>query len=398
MSDSRPAIQTELGGTASAYLDGLRALASNLVIASHVLALYFKKEDRFAFGNLGVTIFFLLSGFLIAQSMLNWSARSGPRLPGFIADRTARIFTPYVPALILIAIVDALFVKRIMGQGNNEGFATFFGNLFMLQDHSVFQFFDLAGFDLPWRIRPYNTAEPFWTVAIEFWIYVAAGLFVFVLVQKEKISRPWVLAAAALCAPVAIWNAAAGGGKSLSLIWLIGALVGYLFHSLQLAKRATTLRAAAIMALTGSLIALPGHSLKAGFHPFDVQTALLIAIAMFSTLLLCMSLHIRLGQLPMFLASYSYSLYLLHNTVLVVLVDRLQFHSRTINVVVAVACAHLCAFVFYLSVERHYRSIAQRLRPIFTRWMLVKPAARLSSDGRSARESHAGMTKQPANS
>src|SRR4051812_40419473 len=103
MTDSRTALKSEMGNTASAYLDVLRALAANLVIASHVLALYLNKSDRFALGNLGVTIFFLLSGFLIAQSMLNWSERPGPRFPGFIADRTARIFTPYVPALVLIA-------------------------------------------------------------------------------------------------------------------------------------------------------------------------------------------------------------------------------------------------------------------------------------------------------
>jgi peptidoglycan/LPS O-acetylase OafA/YrhL len=394
MTDSRPAIQNEFGGTASAYLDALRALASNLVIASHVLALYLHQADRFALGNLGVTIFFLLSGFLIAQSMLNWSLREGPKFPGFIADRTARIFTPYVPALIFIVFVDALLVDRVMGQGGNEGMMTFVGNLFMLQDHSFFQLAEVAGFDIPWRIRPYNTAEPFWTVAIEFWIYVAAGLFFFVLVKKERLNVRWVASLALLCAPVAIWNAAAGGGKSLSLIWLLGAIIGYLFHSLELAKVAAELRATAVAAFLAGSIALAGHSLKAGFHPFEVQTALLIAILLFSALLLCMGWHIKLGQLPTFFASYSYSLYLLHNTVLVILVGRLHFGSAVANIAIAVACAHLFAFLFFLVFERRYRLVAQRLRPLFARLMSdVKPAHAIAVASNSG--SHQRLTKQP---
>lgn len=79
---------------ASAYLDALRALGANLVIASHVFALYFGIRDPYGLGNLGVAVFFLLSGFLIMQSMLNWLNRPEPRLPGFLADRVARIMTP----------------------------------------------------------------------------------------------------------------------------------------------------------------------------------------------------------------------------------------------------------------------------------------------------------------
>src|SRR5690606_9686160 len=82
----------------SAYLDGLRALGATLVIVAHVLALYFGIK-RYPFGSLGVTIFFLLSRFLIMQSMLSRAARPGVHVPAFMADRTARILTPYVPAL-----------------------------------------------------------------------------------------------------------------------------------------------------------------------------------------------------------------------------------------------------------------------------------------------------------
>src|SRR5690606_41378038 len=85
----------------------------------------------------------------------------------FMADRTARILTPYVPALVVIALANLAFIDgRYSEDGANAGMLAFLGNLALLQDHSAFQFLDLVGIELAWRIRPYNSAEPFWTVAI----------------------------------------------------------------------------------------------------------------------------------------------------------------------------------------------------------------------------------------
>ena len=78
----------------------------------------------------------------------------------------------------------------------------------------MFQMFDLAGYNPSWRIRPYNSAEPFWTVAIEMWIYVAGGLSFFCAIRSERIRPLLATVLVMLSVPVVIWNAAAGGGKS----------------------------------------------------------------------------------------------------------------------------------------------------------------------------------------
>ena len=70
----KAAVDHVMSSAAVAYLDGLRAIAANLVVAGHVLTLYLGANDRFGLGALGVSVFFLLSGFLIMQSMLNWSS------------------------------------------------------------------------------------------------------------------------------------------------------------------------------------------------------------------------------------------------------------------------------------------------------------------------------------
>jgi peptidoglycan/LPS O-acetylase OafA/YrhL len=372
-SRTKPVIKHQLGEAASAYLDVLRALASNLVIAAHVLLLYFHVKDPYSLGNLGVAIFFLLSGFLITQSMLNWSHKPGPQLPGFLADRVARIFTPYVPALILIVGANVLLIRNYAGsEDSNTGLLTFLGNLLMLQDHSVFQLLELVGVDVAWRIRSYNAAEPFWTVAIEMWIYVAMGLFFFCLIKRERIDRRYLIALALVSFPVIVWNAAAGGGKSLTLIWLLGSVAGYLFYLLRDTTHVANVRLIGyVLALFGT-IALVGRIGKVGLQPYDVQSAALMGMILFGVLarLMCVQSMPRLLQrVATFLASYSYSLYLIHNTVLIIAVEWLEFDNLWVEIVCGVLLAHLAAYGLYIAFERHYRSVARWLRPTFERAM-----------------------------
>lgn len=367
-----------MSAAGSAYFDALRAIAANLVIASHVMGLYFGIKDPYALGHLGVAVFFLLSGFLIMQSMLGWSQRRGAMLPGFLADRAARILTPYVPALLLVAAANLFLIETNYGPGErNTGWLTFVGNLLLLQDHSAFQLLEVAGIELTWRIRPYNAAEPFWTIAIEMWVYVSMGLFFFCLVQHERIQRGWAPVLALVSFPVLVWNAAAGGGQSLSLIWMLGAVAGFLFHQWRAQIHANA-RAIAYALIAFGSIALMGRSARAGFHPYDLQTAALIAVLLFGVLarLLCIEgVSPPLQRMAGLLASYSYSLYLLHNTALIVVLETYPNESTWVRIAAAVLFAHACAYVLYVSCERHYRSVARWLRPKFER-VLVPRAAR----------------------
>lgn len=376
---TKPVIKHEMGDAASAYLDALRAIASNLVIAAHVLLLYFHIKDPYSLGNLGVAIFFLLSGFLITQSMLNWSKRPGPQLPGFLADRIARIFTPYIPALILIVAANLLLIRDYAGsEDTNTGLLTFLGNLLMLQDHAVFQLLELAGLDVAWRIRSYNAAEPFWTVAIEMWIYVAMGLFFFCLIKRERIARGYLIALALVSFPVLVWNAAAGGGKSLTLIWLLGSVAGYLFYLLRHTTHVANVRAIGYVLVLFGTIGFIGRTGKIGFQPYDVQSAALMGMVLFGVLarLMCVQTMPKLLQrVATFLASYSYSLYLIHNTVLIIAVEWLDFGNLWIEIACGVVLAHCTAYGLYIAFERHYRTVAKWLRPKLVRAMAPNAAS-----------------------
>ncbi len=116
-------LQSEHAGTSPRWwagripsLDGLRALSIALVIASHAsgtrgfppaLAAVFHARD---FGNLGVRIFFVISGFLITGLLMRERAETERiSLGRFYLRRTFRIFPPFY------AFVGAIAAATLVG-------------------------------------------------------------------------------------------------------------------------------------------------------------------------------------------------------------------------------------------------------------------------------------------
>jgi peptidoglycan/LPS O-acetylase OafA/YrhL len=75
-----------------------------------------------------------------------------------------------------------------------------------------------------------------------------------------------------------------------------------------------------------------------------------------------------------FLASYSYSLYLIHNTVLIVVLENMTTARAWEHVALAVIAAHGCSYLLYVAFERHYRIVGRWLRPKFERAFAPKRA------------------------
>ena len=170
---------------------------------------------------------------------------------------------------------------------------------------------------------------------------------------------------------------ARGGGKSLTLIWLLGAIAGYLFHVWR-AHGYANIRSVATVVTVFATVALIGRAGKIGFHPYDFQTATLLAMIMFGVLALLMcvkSVPSALRGSVNFLASYSYSLYLIHNTVLILVLEHVRTESAWAHVAIAVIAAHGCAYLLYVTFERHYRVVGRWLRPKFERALSPRGAA-----------------------
>jgi peptidoglycan/LPS O-acetylase OafA/YrhL len=360
--------------SATAFLDTLRSIAANLVLLSHILLVFFDNELTYEGRGVAVIILFVLSGFLITRSLMYRAKKPGPHMPAFLADRVARIMTPLVPVLLLIAALNATVIHTYWSlDGLSTGFVALLGNLLLLFDYPLFQLLDIVHVDVWWRIRPYNTAEPFWTVAIEFWIYIAASLLVFGVLLREKIRTGYLWLLALVSLPVVIWNAADGAGKALSLVWLIGGVAGFLVVYIGTDSKAARSKTLAGCIVMFGVLGLAARIVKHGFDPYDLQTAFLMTVIFFG-IFLRLNQAARVWKLPAalakFFASYSYSLYLVHNTILVLVYEYTAGLPKALSIAIGVVLAHAAALLVYHSFEKHHRAVGTFLRPIFTRNML----------------------------
>jgi peptidoglycan/LPS O-acetylase OafA/YrhL len=139
-------------------LDGLRGAAVLIVIADH--AGFLPEPD----GGIGVTLFFVLSGFLITRVIVE--AREGRTwsMAGFVANRFVRLF----PALfLLVAVVSGILLTRGLAVRDITARAlpalTYVQNMEPRRSYPVFahtwslgveeQFYLLWPLALPWVLR-----------------------------------------------------------------------------------------------------------------------------------------------------------------------------------------------------------------------------------------------------
>ena len=95
-------------------LDGLRAISIGFVLFSHLAGtggfpVSAQAAGRWSLGHFGVTVFFVISGFLITGLLLDELARTARiRLGRFYFRRTLRIFPPYFAFLFALLAAEAI--------------------------------------------------------------------------------------------------------------------------------------------------------------------------------------------------------------------------------------------------------------------------------------------------
>jgi peptidoglycan/LPS O-acetylase OafA/YrhL len=105
-------------------LDGLRAVAIAMVCLSHFAQTKGSPLHNFSsFGNLGVRVFFVISGYLITQLLLEERQRTGRiSLKRFYFRRTLRIF----PAMwFYMAVILALNLGGVIGLASHDWWRAF---------------------------------------------------------------------------------------------------------------------------------------------------------------------------------------------------------------------------------------------------------------------------------
>lgn len=170
-------------------LDGMRGLATILIIYYHLTIDFFPKGEGFLRGPpswsvkgayVAVDLFFVLSGYLITTVAFGDQQRSGGRLPvlRFYRRRAARI----LPALVLFAVGHAVYASAAGFSPGDIGAST--GLVFS----GLVNYPDLFGASVT------DAVGHLWTLSIEIQFYLVLPLIITVLPRR----RPW-LAFSVLC-------------------------------------------------------------------------------------------------------------------------------------------------------------------------------------------------------
>lgn len=176
-------------------LDGLRALAVIAVVIYHMNATALQS------GLLGVTIFFVLSGYLITGLLIReWSTTKKINLPQFWLRRVRRLFPAIVFVLLGTIVLTGVFAPDMLTKLRNDIVAAllFFTNWwYIFQDVS---YFEAMGAPSP--------VTHFWSLAIEEQFYLIWPPLLLLLfskrVKKRHIQLGLLVAAIASAAAMAI--------------------------------------------------------------------------------------------------------------------------------------------------------------------------------------------------
>jgi peptidoglycan/LPS O-acetylase OafA/YrhL len=313
----------------SAHLDLLRAVAAIAVMLGHVRNLFFVDLPEInyhrgiltgliyygtSFGHEAVMVFFVLSGFLVGGTVLRGVLADRFQPVRYAVNRLSRLWVVLLPALLLGAVIDRAGILVFGSRGVYGGFVhnhvvqyavsprlapvTMLGNTFFLQDILVPSF---------------GTNSALWSLSYEFWYYVLFPLIAIAILAERPILR-FGCAIASVGIAVLV-------GKSIALyflIWLLGAAIN-------LAAPTTGRFGAGLLAwLSGCcLLLIPwAHRIEPQFNGFLADSV----AGLFTALLICGILSAggrasvgRYSRTAHDLAGFSYSLYVLHLPLLVLL-------------------------------------------------------------------------------
>ena len=363
LSASGPAIKLDLVG-----IDAIRGLAAILVLFSH--ARHFVVQDYstapqglvsttfYALTGLGhqaVIAFFVLSGFLISRSVVraeesgNWSWR------GYFTNRLARLWTVLIPCLVLTAALD-LFTIELTRSSFYAGELNFYnsgpagpvdlsplaliGNILFLQTILV---------------PVFGSNGPLWSLANEFWYYVAFPMIYFASPQRFR-DLAFVSSAMAACVAGTLLDA-----QILQLwpAWLAGYYAQRAAVTVRAFSRVRTLGSFAVLAGLALIVILSAAASLLEGLVSDLLLAGAMAIVI-SALAHANSTDIATRLSSEWAARASYSLYVCHFPVLAAISaialqnKRMPLGGESFGMFAALVVSALgAAVVVYYAVERH---------------------------------------------
>jgi len=318
--------------TLSLYLDLVRFLAAVAVLLFHLWPQLFPGLPLPWPGHAAVIVFFVLSGFMIAHA----AHQPGATARSYLQHRAARIMSVALPALLLSLVVAPLAGTATL---HSSGPMTFSAADFLGRIAASLLFIGQS-----WSLAlapPYN--PPYWSLCYEVWYYLIYGA--------------WMFARGRWRLPVALLAALCAGPKILLLapVWLLGVLVWRWRGKLPAGSTAPlfwgSIAAALLLfwfdvgaALRNRMAAQWPHFIpwlnESGMFVGDYLLGLAVAVNFLAASSMDRRLRplFRLGTLTRLAASYTFSIYLYHMPLAILLWNGFGLRSPLLFIPTLAVC------------------------------------------------------------
>lgn len=347
-----------------AFADGLRGLAALWVVLYHLLHGDHVTQLSeligstisailFEYGSLGVPIFFVLSGFVMAVTTNN-KTMDLAHSARFMLRRFVRLSPPYYFSILLSLIALYVKIKYVDSSIEFPSYQAILAHLFYLQEFLNYKEINVV----------------FWTLCYEIQFYFVFSLIVFLASKYQQHSSPHfiILAVFTLTGLLWLWFPHYTGDlgnyvnthRLFIRYWYAfsaGALVGWTITRASFSFK--------LYVIIFYLLVFVSGAIKGNF--FAVAAGLT-----------AMSLHLAIHYNKMdswlnlkslqFLGLISYSLYLIHNTLLGIIaraVRKLIPFSVYSDLAVLISCVGLCilcAYLMYLLIEKPVIKLSQMIK------------------------------------
>ncbi len=348
-------------------LDALRFLAALAVMGEHITRNFYFPDDSLkkifivaisldgSGGELGVTFFFVLSGFLITYLLLSEFEQTGSiRLSTFYIRRTLRIWPLYFFVLFLGFVIQPLLNSDLIEKANWEMYAMFLAN------------FDIIYFQWPQS----EILGVQWSLAVEEQFYLLWPLMIVFLIPRKRIFLSVTIAVIL----VSLFYRLNEGHKyhtfSCSAPLLIGAVLAYvsIYQKAMLAKLINTFSKpkTLVIYVIMFLLVFFNYRITKYFNLHDLIPVLLFPL--FSVFVLIdqnFSPHsfIKFGKLNFVTTAgkMSYGIYLLHMVAITIAVYLFEagYLSFWFSILTIVALTLALVITCYYLIERPFL----KLRP-----------------------------------
>ncbi|WP_407122830.1 acyltransferase family protein [Bradyrhizobium sp. STM 3561] len=362
-----------------ASLDFLRGSAAFAVAVPHFY-MHFYPDSTFGetISILGVEVFFVLSGFVLAPQIFEFCI-SKPSLRNygiFLVRRWMRTVPPYLIALILFSVSTHQLFS-----------ADFFRYLLYLQNltgqHNAHDYFSIA-----------------WSLSVEEWFYLsfpAVCLFIAYVVPGKL--RPALIAASiyilAVCAARMLWadNSQWGSAVRRVVVFRVDAIAwGFLLAIAMPSLRKVRLPLVLFLCVSAASFAVWLTSLAAKEPSFAMETAfpfyapaLGAAAILFAFKLEAAFRNPTLSRIGVFLGRISYSTYLFHLLVLSAIVPLSNRLPMSILLMAYLVVTAGIAALMYQAVEAPILAARPRFRDKERALSLSRPVALAELGGERGR-------------